>query len=503
LARRKGLGRAGLVVAAALAGLSGFLMPRAVFPHQFASACWLAPALLALDAGSAWGVGACLALQWLAGYPPFSLMSAAALAVCARGRAGGLTLTRGAAAAAGLAAIQALPFLEFLAHSSRGFLLGAGSAGEYSLPPAQLAKALFLPQWRHIAPALDGDPSILSFYVGLPALALAAWGAFRGGRTARRLAAAGAACLALSLGRFLPGFSAAAPLHVFRYPANWLFLATAAAAALAALGVARLPGPRLRAAAAGLVLADLLAFAQAPSAAWADPAFLTKPPPLAALARADGFGRVYHSEPLLRAWAGGTLEDRSDYAAMWGLLAPSYGMAFEVGDVADFQTMRPARAEAFRARLAVAPAAERERLLDLAGARLELDLRPGASRVEAGTVRALSRASAAGRVFLTGEGAARLVSYAPGTVAAEVLARAPVEAVLAETAAPGWEALVDGWRAPAGTYEDVFVSAPVPAGLHRVEFRYRPGAFAAGAAISLTTLAWAVWSALRRRRRAR
>jgi hypothetical protein len=49
----------------------------------------------------------------------------------------------------------------------------------------------------------------------------------------------------------------------------------------------------------------------------------------------------------------------------------------------------------------------------------------------------------------------------------------------------GWRALLDGKRVPIQEFEGVVRAVPAPAGLHRLEFRYRPSAVYWGAALSL------------------
>ncbi len=60
--------------------------------------------------------------------------------------------------------------------------------------------------------------------------------------------------------------------------------------------------------------------------------------------------------------------------------------------------------------------------------------------------------------------------------------------VLLDSYAPGWEAFVDEIPAPLIPANRLFRAVPVPAGDHRVEFRYRPRTFRKGAAGSLVTL---------------
>jgi hypothetical protein len=74
--------------------------------------------------------------------------------------------------------------------------------------------------------------------------------------------------------------------------------------------------------------------------------------------------------------------------------------------------------------------------------------------------------------------------------------------VLGEVAYPGWQVYVDGKRATLQTADGVLRAVALPAGKWDVEFRFRPGTFYAGAAISsltiLVVVAVAVGSRLRR-----
>lgn len=63
--------------------------------------------------------------------------------------------------------------------------------------------------------------------------------------------------------------------------------------------------------------------------------------------------------------------------------------------------------------------------------------------------------------------------------------------VVADAYYPGWEAAVDGMAARLVRADYLFRAVKVPAGRHRVELRYRPASFTAGAVLSLLALvAW-------------
>jgi hypothetical protein len=70
-----------------------------------------------------------------------------------------------------------------------------------------------------------------------------------------------------------------------------------------------------------------------------------------------------------------------------------------------------------------------------------------------------------------------------------VTADAPALLVVLDGYYPAWTARVDGEPAPVYRANQAFRAVPVPAGEHRVEFRYEPAALRSGALISLFALA--------------
>ncbi len=95
---------------------------------------------------------------------------------------------------------------------------------------------------------------------------------------------------------------------------------------------------------------------------------------------------------------------------------------------------------------------------------------------------------------------ARIAEDDPERVSADVNTDAAGLLVLTDLAYPGWKASVDGKAAALLTADGLFRAVAVPAGSHRVVFRYRPISFYAGAALSLAALA-ALLSGLRARPR--
>jgi hypothetical protein len=87
---------------------------------------------------------------------------------------------------------------------------------------------------------------------------------------------------------------------------------------------------------------------------------------------------------------------------------------------------------------------------------------------------------------------ATLARETPSALAFDVEACARGYLVVTDSHYPGWRARVDGEEAPLRRANYTLRAVPVPAGAHRVELEYRPLSFAAGAWISIATLAgWA------------
>lgn len=118
---------------------------------------------------------------------------------------------------------------------------------------------------------------------------------------------------------------------------------------------------------------------------------------------------------------------------------------------------------------------------------------------------ATSRASEAEVAITAGSGEASIRAYAPNEVVLSVTARQPGLLFVSEVYHPDWQAWIDGSPVPIYRTNVAFRGVPVPAGEHRLVFRFRsssliyPGIISALTA-TLTLLA-AAWLGLRRRPR--
>jgi Bacterial membrane protein YfhO len=100
-------------------------------------------------------------------------------------------------------------------------------------------------------------------------------------------------------------------------------------------------------------------------------------------------------------------------------------------------------------------------------------------------------------------GTAEIVEYEPERVVVDATARRPGELVLTDLHYPGWKVTVDGEPADMHRVNYLLRGTTLPAGRHRVEFRYEPASFRVGWIVSLVallSLIAAVAIGLRRRR---
>lgn len=271
LARHLGLSRGGAALAAALWTASGPVLSLGNLWNHLAAAAWLPWVLLGTRRGLASAKGADVALwggamaaQILAGSPDVFLMTALLSASevvlslrfsaseRARDRRSILAAGGAAALALALAAVQILPSLELAARSAaRSGRAGLGAAIRtyWSLHPASLLQTAVPLAWNDLplTPALRAslfesrEPLLFSYYLGLPALLLAAQG-LMGPRRPRRaaLVLAAVAAALVALGPHAPVYGLALRVVPFvsalRYPSKAMIVVAFSCALLAAMG---------------------------------------------------------------------------------------------------------------------------------------------------------------------------------------------------------------------------------------------------------------------------
>ncbi len=261
LGRRSGLGPFGCWLAGALWVFSGPAMSLGNFYNMLPAVAWMPFVLLAADRQTRDGgwrntalFAAAVALQFFAGEPLTSLatvtMALAWTAYLFPGWRPAARCLGGCLLALGLAAAQLFPTLAEIANTPRGLRLTYAQATFWSLHPLKLLEIVAPGIWGNWLTDvkvpwtnLDGrEPFLLSVYIGLVPLALAAVAALSlKDRLTRFWVLVTASALLLALGRYTPLldlFYYFFPVfRVVRFPVKLLLPATLALTQLAAMGV--------------------------------------------------------------------------------------------------------------------------------------------------------------------------------------------------------------------------------------------------------------------------
>jgi len=492
LARRWGFSPFAGALAALGVCCNGLVIARVTTTIDFASYAWAPLALYALSSRRPIALAFTLACQWFAGFPTFSLMTGLILAMAALAdddrRGAFRCLAIGAFTAAGLAAIQIIPFVELLSRSSRPVLLSADAAAQYSLAPQELLRPLLVPSLvlNRLAPVSGSDPAVIGFYLGPVLAALAVAAAAFGGRRERVFAAAALAFFILTLGSLLPFYRLIPGINVFRFPAHWLFPAVMLVAFLAAGVVDRLRSSAARGAVVALVALDLLIYAWPAHVAWAEPSFLEEKPRQLSLLGADmPAGRIFFDPPLIDSSSKWELRKPDDWVNLLRMGLPSIAAGYGAREVASRHQLPLRTHVAFVQRLAGLPVDDPA--FDHAGASAIVRLSSAASVVPGPEAFTVSRnADLKAEAFFEGTGRVLLLRAEGEKVSAEV--EGPGRLVLSQAWDSGWTVRIDGKEAPTVAFEAAFPSVRVPEGRHLVRFRYRPLSFILGASVSLLSL---------------
>jgi len=485
-------------------GFNGLFYSRMGYSADFCTMAWLPCALDGLVEKRTGILAMALVLEWLAGFPPFFLLSLLALlAICGldeNPRAALVCLAKGALIAGGLCAVQGLPFLEMLKESQRGIFLPHQSALENSVPPVFALRHLFLP-----SPFLQGyvgDYSPVRFYDGPVLLALAGYALFKGSARERIILGLGVAAFLLSLGKWLVIYPWIPFVSIFRFPCTWLLLYNLSVVVAAAAGVSRVASRRLRLICVGLVAADLLLFSIPVYSAWCDQPFLeNNSRRLSGLASIPAGTRIFHSLNIVhgsRAWQWGSRDNMELFKAM---LVPSYGAAFGLKEVCSHHDLTSRRVSLFVDRLNKegphSPLFEEAGVSRIVALTREGSQKPAPEASDVGVIQVQAPRSHA--FLLEATAPVKIIRDEPGSLTAETTAGGTL--VFSESYYPGWRAWVDGRPESIKVFENVFSSVEIPTGKHEVRFAYRPLSFMIGLAITLLTAGLLAASAVRRGRR--
>ncbi len=99
------------------------------------------------------------------------------------------------------------------------------------------------------------------------------------------------------------------------------------------------------------------------------------------------------------------------------------------------------------------------------------------------------RAELGAEAARAGDGTATVRDATPNTLSIATDGPTPAVLVVSDLAFPGWNAAVDGRRVTVHTVDGLLRGVVVPAGAHRVDFRYRPTSLVVGVLLSLLAVA--------------
>ncbi len=83
---------------------------------------------------------------------------------------------------------------------------------------------------------------------------------------------------------------------------------------------------------------------------------------------------------------------------------------------------------------------------------------------------------------------AAIVKYSPNEVVVETATLQPVFLLLTDTYYPGWKVSIDGKESSLLIADGIFKAAEVPAGVHKIIFKYNPGSFKIGLLSSIISI---------------
>jgi hypothetical protein len=444
--------------------------------------------------------GVVLALAFLGGEPFFAGLAAILFALAAAledrrsrlsGQAG-LPVLQAAVIAFGLCAIQLIPFLELLRGSDRSAGIDPNVIFRDSMRPAE---------WLRIAIPPHGIESDLSqhfipiIYVGALTVALALLGLTRPRRAWPWLVLFAVSAI-VAAGNYLPtgAWLAHSPVTLFRYPARMIPFAALAVAALAVIGLDRLPKRRvwIDVAVIAILIVDL--DAHTAPLRHSVPFFTNRVPYDASVGRDLKIARL-----------GGMTRNR---IAFLGGYQNLYARRFDANIAA------PVASHAYAKALDDALGNGRVDRLDSMSVGWLISERPVSNTHYEFTTRVdnmnLYRSRGAlPMARLVDEGGAMIAPVRTlllDTSQARMSVDAPRAGTLLLTQqnAPGWKVFVDGVESKPLVIDGIFRGVAITAGKHVILWTFRPFSLLLGAAVSIVTLAaLTLWLTTVKRRSAR
>jgi len=479
----------------ALVGLgfafNGMILSRVPFGADFAALCWLPAVIYFHRENKSLGLGIVLALQWMGGFPPFSILSLIFLFFISLLSEDRKKMIRclgiGFAWMMGFAAIQFIPFLEMYFRSDRSVFLPTALVLDNSIHPVDILKTLALPSW-FINDFKTSWPAVSHFYLGPIVLLLVILGIKKGGSKVKSTAILGGIFLILAMGRFNGVYPYIPFIKIFRYPGNWCLLFIPCALWLAQRGLISIKKGKYRWVLVGLVAVDLLMFALPLRTPWGDLKFIST-----SHQRVNGLDtnlyphRIMHHFSLRYLKSNWDMRRKDLWPILKAYLIPSYGVALGFREVSSHNNLTSKNHNLFLNRLNAAPIDSE--LFDYA----DIGILVSSTRNELGAqpptldeARVKKNINPKGRGFTLEGSQVKLQIDKPGEALFEV--RGPDQLVFSESNFPGWKVYIDGNKTDLLSFENVFLSVQVPEGVHTVRFRYSPWTFWLGLLVTIGTL---------------
>lgn len=487
-----GYGRQTAWVVATMMVLGGFSVARIPDQSDVAAFCWIPAALFFFSKRKPVALGLILLMQWLSGFPPFFLLTFLLLIFV--GGCGSdhwrtfVCLGQATLLFLGLAAVQWIPFLEYLSHSTRPLIFHSKDLLEYSIHPLELFRGFIAPALSHAHFPLmkNSDPAVVGFFLGPIQMMLFIVGVIGGNPKVKSLALVAVVGAFMSLGKYNGVYVHLPLIGLFRFPAQWIVWSVVSVPLVAAIGFSKIKSVPLRFLLFCLLLVDGLCYSWTPQSLWMDSNF-SRFDPLKLVGSVPGNGpRVLYSPPLFAQSYRWEMSGSRSWLNFLAIRPPSMLAAEGVREVFSHSNLQSRANHIFQEK--IARASFGSPLLDYAGVALTVCLRPGAETrrpPQPGEIGLMWNAHPKSHAFVL-EGSPSIVLLdRPGKM--RIRAEGPGRLVFSESYFPGWNATVDGQPTVILPFEDVFLSVPLNAGMHQVDFAYRPASFLLGLWISLLT----------------
>jgi hypothetical protein len=458
--------RGAAMVGAAALLFSGPVLSLMDVSNNLATLVWIPLALWCASTGAWKRGGIVLALAFLGGEPFFAAVAALLYVLVRRNR----DVLGTAVIAAGLSAVQLLPFLDMLRGSDRAGGMEAPQILRDSMPLADWAR-VFLPPPLFATPARQAFIPTLYAGVVVAILAVVGLSLLRKRRDLGAWLALLAVVMVIAAG---PAFLTRLPLTLFRYPARLVPVGAMAIAALAAAGWDRLRPDRRWAdlLVIAILVADLLprlsgllvtgawrpdVVPYAPAIGARQKILRFDPDEMARVESIAGYLNLYDRR--FDAWTAAPVVNAA--YLRWYVALQSHPTPKGLSDAAIGALLSPRVLPSFFSGIA------------RAGGTMVFavhDPRAMAVCVSKSGVKTLEWSVTTSQAMVT------------------VDANEPCTVTIAQQDDPGWTVSIDGRQAEKSRFSEVFRAVEVPAGRHVVVWRYRPRMLFPGGVMTVVTL---------------